>query len=100
MKLFAVAATTEPTRKKASARMTRGLRPKMWLKLAKEGWKTVEVSRNDVPAQKASMAVPCSFCAMTGSATDMLVPSRATMRVRTARERKASQNRRPGRKSA
>lgn len=34
-----------------------GLRPIMCEKEAHDGWKTVDVRRNDVPAQKASIAV-------------------------------------------
>lgn len=72
----------------------------------------VEQSRKDVPDQKASIADPLSFCAiiykhrsiirrelrgfyqerddLTGKATDKDVPSNATMRVMTARVRKAT----------
>lgn len=78
----------------------------------------VEQSRKDVPDQKASIADPLSFCAitykkntavllfeerkkwdsiyqeegddLTGKATDKDVPSNATMRVITARVRKAT----------
>lgn len=35
-----------------------GLRPIMCEKEAQDGWKTVDVRRNDVPAQKASIALP------------------------------------------
>ena len=70
-------------------------------KEAKLGWNMVEVRRKDVPDQKASIAVPLSFCAMiyisvnvmiaqavrtrelTGRATERLVPSRATIKVIT-----------------
>ena len=81
----------------------------MWEKDAKLGWKMVEQSRKDVPDQKASMAVPLSFRATicmeldqsmnspthgfqepTGNATDNDVPSRATIKVMTARVRKAT----------
>jgi hypothetical protein len=64
-----------PTQKKRMATRTIGRRPKMFDKDAKLGWKTasvldihlqqfdddclpVEDSRNDVPLQKASIAVP------------------------------------------
>jgi len=82
-----------PTKNKVMETMMTGIRPKIWLKEAKLGWKTVEASRKDVPAQKASMAVPCSFFAITGRATLIDVPSRATMRVRTAKAAKASRKR-------
>lgn len=41
-----------------------GLRPKMLESEPVMGWKTVEVRRKEVPAQKASIAVPPSFWAM------------------------------------
>jgi hypothetical protein len=47
-----------PAVKKTSARIRSGLRPKACERLAKLGWKTVERRRKEVPAQKASMAVP------------------------------------------
>jgi hypothetical protein len=40
-------------------------RPNVWLMEAMTGWKMAEVSRYDVPAQKASTDVPFSFCAMS-----------------------------------
>lgn len=40
------------------------MRPTMCEREAKDGWKTVEVSRYDVPLQKASMAVPFRSVAM------------------------------------
>ncbi len=82
-----------PTKKNAMLAIITGIRPKIWLKLAKLGWNTVDARRKDVPAQKASMAVPWSFFAMMGRATDMEVPSSATMRVRTARQPKARMRR-------
>ena len=36
----------------------------MWEKDPRTGWKTVEVRRNDVPAQNASMAEPPSALAI------------------------------------
>ena len=53
-----------PTRNRTRATMMTGRRPKMCEKEAKEGWKMVEVRRKDVPAQKASMAVPLRRLAM------------------------------------
>jgi hypothetical protein len=64
VKLFATAATMAPTEKKAKETNTIGLRPKMCENEAKFGWKTVDVRRNDVPDQNASIAEPFSFCAM------------------------------------
>lgn len=40
------------------------LRPKMWEKDPRIGWKTVDVKRNDVPLQNASMAEPPNAFAM------------------------------------
>ncbi len=63
-KFFETPATIAPTRKKTRATMMTCLRPKMCEKLAKLGWKMVEHSRKEVPAQNASIAVPFSFCAI------------------------------------
>jgi len=73
--------------------MMTGIRPKIWLKLAKFGWKTVDASKNEVPDQKASMAVPFNLCAMIGKATDIDVPSNATIRVKTDRAANAMRKR-------
>lgn len=54
---------------------------------------TVLANKNDVPAQKASMAVPWSFWAIIESATDNEVESIATIKVRTAKARNTSQKR-------
>jgi hypothetical protein len=40
------------------AKRIRGLRPRVWEREAKVGWKTVEESRNEVPHQKADRASP------------------------------------------
>ena len=64
VKLLARAATMTPARKKAKLTKTIGLRPKMCENEPMTGWKTVEVSRKLVPAQKASIADPCSARAM------------------------------------
>jgi hypothetical protein len=53
-----------PTRKKISATMITGLRPKICENEAKLGWKIVDVRRKEVPAQKASIALPLSCLAM------------------------------------
>lgn len=108
---MATAATMAPMVKKTRATMTKGLRPKMCENDAKFGWKTVEVSKKDVPAQKASMAVPFSAWAMicryqrcvlgglspadgirelTGIATLRDVASRAATKVMRDRVRKAA----------
>jgi hypothetical protein len=58
-----------------------GLRPKIWLIEAKDGCRTVEVNRNEVPDQKASMAVPPRASAMMGNATLREVASSAATKV-------------------
>ena len=58
---LATAQMMAPTVKKTKAVKIMGLRPKMWEKEAKLGWKMVEQSKKDVPDQKASMAEPLSF---------------------------------------
>lgn len=45
------------------------------------GWKTVEVSRKEVPDQKASIAVPPRSCETMGRATLRDVASKATTRM-------------------
>jgi len=57
------------------------LRPKIWLIEANAGWKTVEVSKNEVPDQKASIAVPPRESAMMGNATLREVASSAATKV-------------------
>jgi hypothetical protein len=64
VKLLAVAAATAPIKKRVSEKKMRGLRPKMWEKEPRTGWKIVEVRRKEVPDQKASIAVPLSTLAM------------------------------------
>jgi len=59
----------------------------------------VEVRRKEVPDQKASMAVPWSFAAMMGRATERVVASRATANVTNARARKARRKRQLGLKA-
>jgi hypothetical protein len=81
VKLSATAATIEPTVKNSKASRIKGFLPKIFEKDAKLGWNTVEHSRNEVPAQKASIAVPCSFSAMIGSATEIDVASSAAASV-------------------
>ena len=58
VKLFARAAIIDPARKNARLTYIKVLRPKIWEKDPMTGWKTVDVSRNDVPDQKASIAEP------------------------------------------
>ena len=53
------------------------------------GNETVEARRNDVPAQKASIALPPMSSAMIGNATDSDVPSSATTSESAARALKA-----------
>ena len=64
--------------------------PKPWLRAAITGWKTAEVTRKEVPDQKAWIAVPCSFWVMMGSAILRDVASRAAASVMIQREVKAS----------
>jgi len=45
------------------------------------GWNTAEVTRKEVPDQKASIAVPRSFSVIMGKAMDKDVASRAAARV-------------------
>jgi hypothetical protein len=56
--LLATEEMTAPIVNNPRAANRTGLRPMMWEKDAHDGWNTVEVRRNDVPAQKASTAVP------------------------------------------
>lgn len=72
---LATAQTIAPTRKNTKPVRIIGLRPKMWEKEAKLGWKMVEQSKNDVPDQKASMADPLSFWAMIYQGSNLLIDS-------------------------
>jgi hypothetical protein len=99
VKFLASPATNAPIANNVSAPNTNGLRPKICEKDAKLGWKTVDVRRKEVPDQKASMAVPCSFAAMMGRATERVVASRATANVTKARARKARRKRQLGSKA-
>jgi hypothetical protein len=54
------------------------------------GWDTADATRNEVPDQKASIAVPLSFCVIIGSAMLRDVASRATASVIMHIEKKAS----------
>jgi hypothetical protein len=58
VKSLATEQITVPTKKSVRAVSTSGRRPKMPDSEAKLGWKTVEERRNEVPLQKASIAVP------------------------------------------
>lgn len=58
VKFWASAPTIAPTVKKRRATRRRGLRPSIYESEAKVGWKAVEDRRNDVPHQKAAMALP------------------------------------------
>jgi hypothetical protein len=55
---LATEAMMAPTVKIVKATRRTGFRPIIWEKEAHDGWKTVDARRNDVPAQKASIAVP------------------------------------------
>lgn len=63
------------------------------------GWKTAEVTRNEVPDQKASIAVPLSFSVMMGRAMERDVASRAVARVMMQMEKKARKKPRVGLKT-
>lgn len=63
------------------------------------GWKTAEVTRNEVPDQKASMAEPRSFTVMMGRAIEREVASRAAARVMIQMLRKARIKPLPGLKA-
>ena len=54
----------DPAVKKDSAVRSTGRLPKIWLKEAHDGWKTVEVRRNEVPVQNACIEVPFSCVAI------------------------------------
>ena len=56
------------------------------------GWKTAEVTRKEVPDQKASIAVPLSFTVMMGKAILSDVASSAAASVIIAMETNASRN--------
>lgn len=56
--LLATEAMMAPIVNNKSAAKSTGLRPMTWEKEAHEGWNTVEVRRNEVPAQNAWTAVP------------------------------------------
>ncbi len=58
VKFFDTAQTMEPTVKKVRAKRRRGRRPQRWEKATQLGCQTVEVRRNEVPAQNASIALP------------------------------------------
>ena len=49
MKLLARAAIIAPSVKRLSASKRTGFLPKIWENDAHDGWKTVDVRRNDVP---------------------------------------------------
>ena len=64
------------------------------------GCRTVEVNKNDVPDQKASIALPFSFCAIIGRATDKDVASSAAARFMIIKLKNATRNRQSGLKSS
>lgn len=56
--LLATEAMMAPIVNNKRAAKSTGLRPMIWEKEAHDGWNTVEVRRNEVPAQNVSTAVP------------------------------------------
>jgi len=60
VKSFAIEQTMDPTVNMITATTNTDFRSMMWEKEAHVGWKTVDVRRNDVPAQKAWIVVPWS----------------------------------------
>lgn len=64
VKLPATAAMIDPAKKKPRLMYIKVLRPNMCENDPSTGWKTVDVKRNDVPDQKASMAEPPRALAM------------------------------------
>ena len=63
------------------------------------GWNTADVTRNDVPDQKASIAVPRSFSVMMGRAIEREVASSAAARVMIQMLMKAKRKSLPGLKA-
>lgn len=53
VKLFATAATIAPTPNRIKLNQIIAFLPNIWLKDPSTGWNTVDVSKNDVPLQKA-----------------------------------------------
>lgn len=62
MKFWATATRMDPTVNKISGRMIRYLCPNVFDSDPKVNWKTVLVSKNEVPAQNASMAETAKSC--------------------------------------
>jgi hypothetical protein len=58
VKLWETPHMIAPAAKKVNAANKAALRPNECEKETNVGWKTVDVRRNEVPAQKASIAVP------------------------------------------
>lgn len=63
------------------------------------GWNTAEVTRKEVPDQKASIAVPLSFSVMIGMAIERDVASRAAASVMMQMLMNAKRNPLPGLKA-
>jgi hypothetical protein len=57
-KVLATLETMTPTRKRMMHTVKTGIRPKIWDRAAKGGWKTAELRRKLVPVQNASIALP------------------------------------------
>jgi hypothetical protein len=96
VKFFATAAMIAPTPKNAREKNMTGFLPKIVLKFPRTGWKTVLVSRNEVPAQNASIAVPWRSLAMIGRATLRDVASSAAISVMMDKLLNAMMNLHPG----
>jgi hypothetical protein len=58
VKFFEIPQRIAPSVKRKSATRRSALRPKRSDRERKFGWQTVEARRNDVPVQRASIAVP------------------------------------------
>jgi hypothetical protein len=100
VKFLATAATIAPTPNMANEEKITGFLPKIVLKFPRTGWKTVLVSKNEVPAQNASSAVPWRSRAMIGRATDREVASNAAINVIIDKLLNATINLHPGLKAA
>lgn len=65
VKFFDNAQTMEPTVEKVRATRRGGRRPHRWDKATKFGCQTIEVRRNEVRTQKASIVLPLSATVMS-----------------------------------
>lgn len=110
VKLCAIAATREPTPNSSAAMSINcmvsafmqlieqlleyptNFLPNVWLRAEMTGWTTAEAMRNEVPDQKASMAVPWSLSVIVGRVMLREVASSAAARVTTQIDVKANKN--------